>query len=265
MKTFSKLNLSLQVFPPREDGYHPIRSVFQAISIGDELTIDVRPGTGIFKLSCSADIPIDGNILTKIFARFSNRLPFELGATLKKNVPMGAGLGGGSANAAGFLAFLNVLGLGYSPTQLADIGLEFGADVPFFLTGGRALVEGIGERITPIAATSDSYLLINPNIHMDTSRVYKQFDLNKSRKESENMLKPIAFQIAPELATIEEQLLALNLGSVHMSGSGSTLFLIFKNRAEASRAKEIVVPLFPGYWIAVADEVEKGYQMERAS
>ena len=176
----AKLNLSLLVYPPISTGYHPIYSIFQPISLGDMLEIQWLSTPG-FQLELVSDfdaqIEVDSNILTRIYRRFSDRIPVGVSLRLIKHIPVGGGLGGGSTNAASFLTVLNQYFLHLSPSELASIALDFGSDIPFFLTSGTALVTGIGEQVTLLPdAPFSAYILIIPPFSILSKTIYQALD-----------------------------------------------------------------------------------------
>jgi 4-diphosphocytidyl-2-C-methyl-D-erythritol kinase len=255
LQSFAKLNLSLKIFPPRPDGYHPLRSVFQTISLHDILTVKIKKATHPqLILTCSDPaVPVDdANIIAKIFKKYP--IPFEFVVHIQKNIPSAAGLGGGSSNGA---AFLSLLGN-------RKAGPEFGADVPFFFVGGTALVEGIGEKVTPTPSDANNfYLLLNPGIHLSTTAVYKKFDEMPPDPEQENMLKPAAFALAPDLLEIEYSIRSLADMDVSMSGSGSTLFLSFQDGEKARYLEKKLRRNFPNFFIFLAQKSAFPHRIEK--
>jgi 4-diphosphocytidyl-2-C-methyl-D-erythritol kinase len=278
VKTFAKLNLSLLVYRTRADGYHNICSVFQAINIYDKIAITLLPNPKTFQLTCNnVQVPTDEtNILTKIYHHFQKDFPYGLNINLTKNIPIGAGLGGGSSNAAGFLAFLNQTGdLKLSTEKLQQIGVKFGADVPFFLGSPTALVTGIGERLKNLPKSNYPYfVLINPNIHVATGPIFKAYDQTPAAQKDappdqdilldnqlgHNDLKPITFALYPKLAELEQKILALGTPNLHMSGSGSTLFIPFLQEAQATHWTKKLQENFPDLWIHQTSLANAGYE-----
>ncbi|MGE4169481.1 MAG: 4-(cytidine 5'-diphospho)-2-C-methyl-D-erythritol kinase [Candidatus Margulisiibacteriota bacterium] len=252
LASFAKLNLSLLVFAPNARGYHPICSVFQTISLADTLDIEKTTAPG-FQLRTTPSIPDGGqNILEKIYSHFADSIPFGISASLSKVIPFGAGLGGGSSNAAAFLRYLNQeAGWSLSLEALKKRALPFGADIPFFIEGGTALVRGIGEKMRPLEAGPwKAFVLICPPIHCNTAAVYKAFDATPAATKKPgptpkalltthlgpNDLKEPVFALDPRFGAIENTLLEAGLGQVLMSGSGSTLFVPFQSPAAAAQA-----------------------------
>ncbi|MDA1353201.1 MAG: 4-(cytidine 5'-diphospho)-2-C-methyl-D-erythritol kinase, partial [bacterium] len=238
------------MFAPRDsDGYHPLQSVFQTIAFGDTLSVEVQDTPG-FKLTHSGlHIPGDGsNIISRIYTHYAAQLKFGYHVNLHKQIPVGAGLGGGSSNAATFLKTLNAHeGWGWTSDNLEAEGVKFGADVPFFVNGGTQLVEGIGERLTPLEPRPKRYfVLINPNIHSDTSAVYAAYDAAaqfpalsdvpdwmRHSHVGENSLWPVVKARIPELADLDQWLKSNNGPELHLSGSGATVFLTMSDESRA--------------------------------
>lgn len=238
--TYAKLNLSLCVYAPREDHYHPLQSIFQTISLHDTLTIDTVSEKGLSITSSDPSIPTDSrNILFKTYDTLKDQLPVGFSIDLKKNIPHGAGMGGGSTNAAGFLKYLNDTYLDLSIDSLIPIATSLGADVPFFLYGGTAYVDGIGERIRPIEPQDSAthYLLVKPPIYCSTKDIFTKFDASNPKKDpgtqnefllaqhlNNNDLKDTVFNLDPRFKQTEDVITQLTQSPVYMSGSGSTLF-----------------------------------------
>lgn len=280
IKTFAKLNLSLLVYQTRSDGYHPLCSIFQAISLYDELQIQLHKNQTEFSMECSNPaVPVDEtNVLYKIYHFFQSDCPYGIHVKLIKNIPMGAGLGGGSSNAAGFLTFLNmVLKLNLSKQKQLAIARKIGADVPFFLGDSPALVRGIGDKITPISQGRYShFILINPAIFCSTKEIYQAFDkalkgpkmptktLSCILKDhiGPNDLKPIVFKLYPQMARLEADILDLGCSPVLMSGSGSTLFIPFTNLSEAEHWFSILKKRFPDLWIYLAKGIDRAIMLD---
>jgi len=278
LKTYSKINLSLRVFKPRKDGYHPLCSVFQAISLYDEITIEHEPDSELKFILTTTDssIPIDEkNVITKVFLKLKSQLYGTLRVHLIKNLPHGAGLGGGSSNAAGFIAALNqIFNLNFSENQARKIAVSIGADVAFFLGGSPALIRGIGDRITPLKQSRfTEFVLINPWIFSSTKTVYGAFDQTPSAQMSPiktpkallidhigtNDLKPVVFDLFPKMNEIEAQINQVTGSDVYMSGSGSTLFLAFEESQAADIAHKQLKAHFAEFWIKRATARETGY------
>lgn len=267
----AKINRSLLVYPPMENGYHPIQSVFQEISLADTLTVsDLDKGEFVLE-SSDPNVPVDDrNILTKVYEAFSDRLDCGFEIFLDKQIPMGAGLGGGSSNAAAFLNYLNDRFLNLSIEALAAEAVQFGADVPFFLNGGRAYVSGVGEIIEPLypVAATEFYVLLYPNIHADTAKVYAAFDeyfdgVEKplidpetvcAERQGHNDLCEPAMSLYPEIKDVfdwgKDQ-----ESTPFMTGSGSTLYWVFASEEAAQVLSEQLTIAFPDSRLFLANSI----------
>jgi 4-diphosphocytidyl-2-C-methyl-D-erythritol kinase len=240
LNTHAKLNLSLRVYAPRPDGYHPLQSIFQTISLHDTLTIEHTTEKSCTITCNDPDIPTDErNILSKTYNALKDTLPIGVSLNLTKRIPNGAGMGGGSTNAAGLLLHLNNEYLKLPLANLIQIATTIGADVPFFLIGGTAYVEGIGEFITPIEPkeTHSHFLLVKPPIHCSTKDIFTKYDATQPQEApiaqnkallnqhlNVNDLKDTVFSLDTKFQETENTMIELNKNNVYMSGSGSTLF-----------------------------------------
>jgi 4-diphosphocytidyl-2-C-methyl-D-erythritol kinase len=277
LKTFAKLNLSLLVSSKRPDGYHNICSIFQTISLHDNLSIEITDNNNFELLTNSENLgDISTNILYKVFMRFQDDISFGIKMTLDKQIPIGGGLGGGSSNAAGFLAFLNqACGWNYSLTKLQSISSQFGADVPFFIRGGTSLVRGVGDKIRALSNTpKHAYILIQPNVACHTGAIYKEYDVTVKHKIlgrtpqsllteflGPNDLKSVAFSMHPILQEIEGRLHDIGIDDVRMSGSGSTLFIPFHSTALAKKKLEEVQQILSFSKVLLVEPVSNGFSL----
>lgn len=258
VRSFAKINLGLEIVGLRPDGYHDIRTLFQTISLADELTFDPAPD-GVLELA--GDDPSIAWDRTNLVHRAARGL-LEAGGTRKgavirvrKSVPAGRGLAGGSSNAAAALLALNGLwSLGLTRADLARLARELGADVPFFLQGGLCLGEDIGDRLTPLPDLAPtSCLVLFPPYPIPTSSIYAGVDpsLTSPAKDSkivrflesgdlgllENDLERVIFRAHPELERwtgfFREQGALLS----QVSGSGSAVYGLFPDTASAEAAR----------------------------
>lgn len=255
LRSPAKLNLSLRVFRPRPDGYHPIVSVFHEIGLADFLTIRYKPGQGNLTLISEApNIPLDSrNLIAKAVGVFAPWNTFDLTVHIEKNIPMGGGLGGGSSNAGVVLRWLNeLLGRPLSDQQLSAEALRLGADVPFFLVNGTALVSGIGEIVQSISITLPPYfVLIIPPLSILSADIYKAFDqIVPSAGDPPatpmvpemgiNDLLPAVLVRNPEMEQLINKLTPAALGPVFLSGSGATLYIPCNSESEAKQVARAV-------------------------
>ncbi len=259
LKSYAKVNIGLRIVNKRSDGYHNIQSVFQEISFYD--TISLTKTTQGCEFSSNVDwLKNDtSNLCVQAWNIFSDHYKIPTGVTieLNKNIPAGGGLGGGSSNAATILTGLNTLyGLNATESELMSFGKSLGADVPFFIQGGTQLGEGIGEILTPIENTiNGTYLLVIPDISIDTSQAYTQIKKHLDREmdphnfanlfqgdESplelfENDFELVVIPTYPEIGRIKELIQAYGAKYTSLSGSGSTVFGIFDEEADAIKAE----------------------------
>ncbi len=279
-----KVNLLLNILRKREDGFHELETVMQPVQLCDLLTVG-KASAGI-TLSCSnTALPVDGtNLVHKAATAFLKAAGITDGVTihLDKNIPLAAGLGGGSGNAAHTLGALNELfDLPLSSAKLNELAAALGSDVPFFLQSRPALAYGRGEIVEPLAPfpvlRGTHILLIHPGFGISTAWAYQslaQFpaalngkvgraqhligllrgtDLAAAGRAFYNSLEAPALPKHPLLALYQEFLRASGAPAVLMSGSGSTTFAIAPNREAAERLRERFQSKFgPSAWMAVA-------------
>lgn len=256
LRAFAKLNLYLDITGRREDGYHTLETVMQSISLGDEVTVAACPGDGI-TLTCSReDIPTDSRNTAYRAAELFMRASGETGGVLldiQKNIPSGAGMGGGSADAAAVLRGLNRLfGEPLSERQLLDIAVQVGADVPFCLVGGTKLCRGIGEQMSDFPAAKGIFVVVKPDFGCPTGEAYKKYDSSPipPRGGLEGFRAAMPEKYAPEMYNVFQQLYAderieeicrrlVELGArgAMLTGSGSAVFGVFDD-IHAARAAQ---------------------------
>ena len=264
LKSRAKINLSIDVLGKREDGYHLVEMIMQTIDLYDIIKITENKINEININSNSLDIPLNkNNIVYKAEKVLKDKFNIKNGLDIfiEKNIPVAAGMAGGSCNAAAVLVGLNKLwNLNLSEKELQEIGLTLGADVPFCISGNAALAQGIGEELTYIKGLSKdtSILVCKPNLFVSTKDVYQGLDLEniKDRPDNEllikclekgnikllsenmvNVLETVTSKMHNEIADIEKIMLDNNaLGSM-MSGSGPTVFGLFEKEEDALKAK----------------------------
>jgi 4-diphosphocytidyl-2-C-methyl-D-erythritol kinase len=252
----AKINYRLDVIRRRPDNYHDLRMVMQRIALYDEIKIALSGTPGI-RVSCNREgVPSGpGNIAWRAAEALVSRKNAEVGVDIfiSKNIPVAAGLGGGSSDAATVLMGLNeLLCLNLSDSELMSVGLKLGADVPFFIFKKTALAEGVGERLTVIEGLPQAWLvLINPNIHVSTAWVYQNLQLTKDKVVDTlpkfcnrvidicsillNDLEPVTIGRFPVIREIKELLLEKGAAGVLMSGSGPTVFAVFETEKDARK------------------------------
>ncbi len=262
----AKINLHLEVYPRREDGFHDLLSVFQSISLVDEVEARSLKSKDVCSIEGDFDFPPERNIMHRAWELFRRETGFAGGVafSVKKRVPEGAGLGGGSSNAAAALRALNRLsGLELPPEDLARIGAMAGSDVPFFCLESAALVSGRGDRVSGLPPRTDyAVLLVVPRIHISTRSAYEWLDaagsLSRPETDRESALRrsflrdspsdwrffnsfyPVLSERAPVFAEIRKELVGLGAAYAGLSGSGSGMFGVFPDRRDAERAGKVM-------------------------
>ena len=283
LRAFAKVNYALDVLGLREDGYHQVRTVMQSISLADE--VELRPAARGFRLSFEpeeAEIgPPEQNtvyLAWRLLQRLTGvELPVEV--RLHKKIPSGAGLGGGSADAAAVLVGLNeIFGLGMRVEELRETGGRIGADVPFCISGGTALGEGVGEILKPLPAPQAHRLVVaKPLRSADTASIYRAYDSTETEITRSvepvvsalrsgsvpalastvgNDLAPVTRSLVAEVAELERTLEASGALGASMSGSGTSVYGIFDDEETAWSAKETLDAPFIGVYEPVSRGVE---------
>ena len=238
----AKLNLFLHITGRRTDGYHLLQSVFMLIDWYDTLHFDLRNDGQISREDLNVLLPPD-DLITRAARLLQQSTGTALGAhiAIEKSIPAQAGMGGGSSDAATCLLALNKLwGLGLSVKQLAELGLKLGADVPFFLHGHNAWVEGVGEIMTPISLPPAQFVVVKPSEGLETAKIFGSEALKRDTKPAtisvfaadpygfgHNDLQPVAQRLCPQISDAIAWLESASLASVvkgRMTGSGSAVF-----------------------------------------
>jgi len=260
----AKINLFLSIIRKREDGYHDIGTMFHALSFGDTL-VGEQNSSGEISLSYSSpqEYPVEEDLVYKAALKLKEKYRVSKGVNfyLEKNLPLGAGLGGGSSDAAAALRLLNNLwGLNATPEALEQIGSGLGADVAFFVKGGAATAEGIGEKLTQRRAGSACMVLVaTPHCAVPTAVAYSGVAAQGSERWgrfvenlNENELNPLegSFDLYnqfeetvlpayPLIASLKRKLNAAG-GKSLLSGSGASVFSLFSSLSDAARAYNLV-------------------------
>lgn len=260
LKAPAKINWFLSVLNKREDGYHNIISPMQCVDLFDELSFDEAEEIQVLS---DLDIPAEGNLVYKAAALLKSASSYKFGARieLKKNIPVAAGLGGGSSDAAYTLIGLNRLwGLNFDKGDLMRLAAEIGSDVPFFLGGPLALIEGRGEKVTELNTESSLVvLLVKPDVSVSTPWAYNSFKTRLTKKAVDiklfcqaldeknfaflrdavfNDLEDVVINKYPVVGEIKRMLVQNGAFFSLMSGSGSTVFGVFHTNEEAVRASK---------------------------
>ncbi|OOZ40670.1 4-(cytidine 5'-diphospho)-2-C-methyl-D-erythritol kinase [Solemya elarraichensis gill symbiont] len=243
----AKLNLMLHITGRRDDGYHLLQTVFQFLDYGDELGFEVLESGEIENSTPPAGVAHDDDLIVRAARLLQSDSGTRLGARieLEKRLPMGGGLGGGSSDAATTLVALNRLwGLEYSKQQLANLGLQLGADVPIFVYGEAAWGEGIGEKLTPVELPERWFLVVRPDVYIETPKLFHDSELTRNCHPitiadflaglGENVFFPLVKRRYPAVAEIADRLSAL--GEVKLTGTGSCLFIAFEDEKSAQDA-----------------------------
>ncbi len=255
----AKVNLGLKITGRLPDGYHTLHSLFLEIDLADELTFTPNESGNVGFSTSGLEIPGGGKNLCVKAAELLKReyhVPEGAHIHLEKKIPIGAGLGGGSSDAAATLKSLNVLwGLNLPDGELAKLAVNIGADVPFFIGGGLQLAENIGDELTPVdgSCLNDlTLLLVKPHFEISTSWAYAELKRYLNPEENvhnfapiskpmnwqlfENDFERVIVSTYPEVGEIKSELLSLNAVFASLSGSGSTMYGIFDDRASAMKA-----------------------------
>lgn len=253
----AKLNLFLHVIGRRADGYHLLQSVFRLIDRHDTLSFDERRDGLIELASPIPGVPPARDLCVRAATVLQSATGCSQGATIRldKQLPLGGGLGGGSSDAATTLIALNRLwGTGLRRAELAEIGLRLGADVPFFINGCDAFVEGIGERITPVALAPTRYVVIEPGVEVPTAAIFAAKELTRetepiriadfASRATRNDLEAIACKLHPVISEVIEWL--GQYAPARMTGSGACVFAQVHDENMASR----IIESCPRQWRA---------------
>ena len=261
VKAPAKVNYLLDVIRRRPDGYHDLRMIMQRVNLCDELTITLTDTPGISVLCGKDGVPDGpGNIAWKaaksLFELTNGSRGVEI--AIIKNIPVAAGLGGGSSDAASVLMGMNkLLELGLSAQRLMEIGVKLGADVPFFIFKRTALAEGIGESLTAMPEMPTAWvLLVNPGVPVSTAWVYNNLQLTNRRELAKlpslydsvmdicsifsNDLESVTIPAFPVIADIKDSMLRNGALGAMMSGSGPTVFGLYQDKVTADLARAAI-------------------------
>lgn len=241
----AKLNLFLHILGRYDNGYHKLQSLFQMLDYGDKLAFDINH-TGTIAMSTPLKgVKDEDNLIIRAAKLLAAQAKTKLGAhiSLEKCLPMGGGIGGGSSNAATTLVALNALwGTRLSVHQLADIGLQLGADVPIFVRGETAFAEGVGEQITPAPQPEQWFLVANPNVHISTGEIFTAQELTRNTpsmdwadykfEETRNDCQQLVVNRYPEVAKLLQWL--VHYAPSRMTGTGACVFAPFSDESLAN-------------------------------
>ena len=262
IRAYAKVNISLDVVGKREDGYHLLRMIMQNIDLYDEIIVEKQSRD--ITIECNKNyVPTDSrNLAYKAAVAFKERYNISEGLKIKifKNIPVSAGLAGGSTDAAAVLKLMNkIFEVNAPKEELMELGLKLGADIPYCIQGGTALCEGVGEIITPLKSFKDKIIvLVKPSFGVSTKEVYKNFDMEKVKKHPEtealikamaeddlryvaynmrNLLENVTLKKHKVLISLKEEMNKYGAINSMMSGSGPTVFGLFDKEEDALSAK----------------------------
>ncbi|MGN7612143.1 4-(cytidine 5'-diphospho)-2-C-methyl-D-erythritol kinase [Magnetococcales bacterium HHB-1] len=275
----AKINLTLHIVGREQTGYHQLRSVMVFFPLFDALHFDLNSRTIQVNTTPALDIPLEDHLVYRAAKALQQHGRTDQGVkiNLYKRIPQAAGLGGGSSDAATTLLALNRLWQLNLPTQaLCTLGVQLGADIPFFIKGHAAFVEGIGERLTPLERIpSYPVLLINPNQHLSTKAVFHAYRDSKIPFNKENYtptqkpydqidtwvhgndLEASAIEMKPIIADMITALWQQNAETVQMSGSGPTVFAVFKDKKRLWQAKNNIEKSHPRWQVIAGESMKK--------
>lgn len=273
IESYGKINLGLDVLYKRADGYHELNTVMQQISLKDKL-IFKEIDSGIKVESRGLKIPLDStNLVYRAWELLKELSGIEKGIhiTIEKNIPVAAGLAGGSSNGAATLKALNQLwNLNLSIEELMKIGVKLGADIPFCLLGGTALAEGIGDILTPLKSFNNVHILLgNPGLGVSTEYAYSKLELEEKKdidiskliscmdkkdlkcvgSSLENIMERTIIEENPIIKEIKDNMLASGALGTLMSGSGPTVFGLYEDEQSIKNAKQKLLEIIDKVYI----------------
>ncbi|GGP25892.1 4-(cytidine 5'-diphospho)-2-C-methyl-D-erythritol kinase [Silvimonas amylolytica] len=254
----AKLNLFLHVIGRRADGYHLLQSVFQLVDLQDTIELRVRGDNQIEHYNPLPGVDPEDDLTVRAARLLQSHANITAGVDIRvtKRIPMGGGMGGGSSDAATVLLALNQLwGVNLSRQALMTLGLKLGADVPFFIFGRNAFVEGVGEIMTAHDTPETWFAVLHPQVHVSTPAIFKDERLTRDTPSitmrdlnvaaTRNDLQPVALSQQPRIA---ESLKWLSqFGPARMTGSGSCVFTICASQSEADRVVSLVPEEMTGF------------------
>ena len=266
LRSPAKLNLFLHIVGRRSDGYHLLQSVFQLIDWCDTLSLKQIPENEVRRINPIPGVPPESDLVVRAAQLLKEFCQIERGVEidLKKEIPMGAGLGGGSSDAASTLIGLNALwNLQLSKDTLAHLGLKLGADVPFFIFGKNAFVEGVGEQIQEIALETQDFLVLFPNQGIPTVSIFHDSELTRDHAPitidgflaspwslQTNDCQAVAMRICPEVKQALDWISQVLPGSKpRMSGSGSSVFTVLDPKTDTAKLENLLQNL-PKGWVS---------------
>lgn len=269
----AKLNLFLHITAQRSDGYHELQTLFQLLNYGDELSFTPNHSGALslhlLEESAITNIPLDGNLIVaaaKLLRDHAGDPSLGASIQLRKRIPAGAGLGGGSSDAATTLTALNQLWeLGLDASTLQHLGLQLGADIPVFLLGKSAWGEGVGERLEPVELPSRWYLVLTPACEVSTARIFAQQDLTRnsptikiadflagrSRNDCESSTRKLYPPVDEAMNWLSQ------FAEPRMTGTGSSVFAVFGDKASAQSILESLPAGLSGFVAEGVNSLER--------
>ncbi|MCX7918825.1 MAG: 4-(cytidine 5'-diphospho)-2-C-methyl-D-erythritol kinase [bacterium] len=281
LKAYAKVNLFLEIVARRDDGYHDLVTILQTINLYDTIRLTIQPKK--INLTCNIpELPIDScNLAYRAASLLQEKTGVKQGISihLEKNIPIGAGLGGGSSDAAAVLIGCNKLwNCNLSYDELTEIGCQLGMDVPFFLRGGTALALGKGERIVRQLPTPELvFVVVYPNFPISTATVYKHFNIASIINKKDpteiisaietnncskiacllfNRLEITTFNLYPKLVEVKQKLVRLGCVNVLMTGSGSAIFGIASEKSQGERIVQ-KIDKEQQWWVKLVETVKQ--------
>ena len=251
----AKLNLMLHITGRRDDGHHLLQTVFQFIDLNDQMEFDLTPDGSIQRNHSNTPVSEAEDIVIRAAELLQERFRVDQGVqiSIDKRIPIGGGLGGGSSNAATTLLALNQMwSLNLGLSELAEIGLDLGADVPVFVMGRAAWASGIGEQLSPIELSEPWYLVIHPGVQVSTAKIFAAEELTRDcdaitiraflNGSGINVCEKVACNLYPEIQLAIDWL--NQYGNARMTGTGACVFAAFDSLDQA----EGVVSRAPSQW-----------------
>ena len=254
----AKLNLMLHILGRRPDGYHELQTIFQFLDYGDELSFALREDGEVRLQTDIEGVPHDSNLIVRAARALKEQSGCKRGVDiwLKKVLPMGGGIGGGSSDAATTLLGLNHLWqLGWDEDRLAALGLKLGADVPVFVRGHAAFAEGVGEILTPVTPEEPWYVVLVPQVSVSTAEIFSDPLLTRDtppikvrpvpKGNSRNDCLPVVARRYPDVRNALN--LLGNFTEAKLTGTGSCVFGAFPNKAEADKVSALLTETLTGF------------------
>ncbi len=257
----AKLNLFIHITGRREDGYHLLQTVFQFLDYSDEIDLRLRDDGIITRVKGLEHIPPESDLCVRAAKLLQTYTKTSLGVELSinKKLPIGGGIGGGSSDAATVLQGLNKLwGCDLSDAELAELGLQLGADIPVFIRGFSAWAEGVGEQLTPVELDENWFLVIHPKISVSTAEIFIDKSLTRdcealkiarflkgnTFENFSNVFEPVVRNKYPEIAQAIDWLSSFSSTNARLTGTGSCLFSPFESEEKA----KLVLDQLPNKW-----------------